>query len=122
VTPGLEGDASEKEDQEEQSALELIWAIRTSPPVPEGASPDPPREADGDDLGPPARQLGEELRERRRQLVELLSRHLGQGALAIPAILARLSPEERTRLDGLLEGRTIAEVLGTADLFRLDLE
>jgi hypothetical protein len=60
--------------------------------------------------------------ERRRRLVGLLVPHLSSGARTVPAILSRLSPEERHRMDEVLAGRTIAEVLGTTDLFHLGLE
>jgi hypothetical protein len=60
--------------------------------------------------------------ERRRLLVGLLVGHLGSGAMTVPAILSRLSKEERDRMNELLGGRTIAEVLGTADLFHLGLD
>jgi hypothetical protein len=109
-------------DDEEQSALELIWALRTTPLTPGRRHPsgDGPRETDN--LGPAARQLQDEMAERRRLLVTLLAGHLGSGAMTVPAILSRLSKEEHDRMSELLGGRTIAEVLGTTDLFHLGLD
>lgn len=124
--PAGNGEPSEDRDEdtdegEEQSALELLWAIRTTPLTPHSSHPsgggDP-----GEDLSPAARELQEEMNERRRRLVELLVPHLSSGARTVPAILSRLSPEERNRMDDVLAGRTIAEVLGTTDLFHLRLE
>lgn len=111
----------EPDDIEEQSALELIWAMRHTPLAP-GDLAAPPADPASDEFGPAARGLQREMDERRRQLVELLAHHLGSGALTVPAILSRLSPEERARMNEVLGGRSIAEVLGTTDLFHLGLE
>jgi hypothetical protein len=108
-------------DVEEQSALELIWAIRTTP-LTGGQHPSGRGPRETDNLGPAARQLQSEMDERRRLMVALLAGHLGSGALTVPAILSRLSKEERDRMNELLGGRTIAEVLGTTDLFHLGLD
>jgi hypothetical protein len=109
------------DDEEEQSALELLWALRTTPLTPRGRHPSGHGLPGTDNLGPAARQLQDEIDERRRLLVELLAGHLGSGAMTVPAILSLLSKEERDRMNELLGGRTIAEVLGTTDLFHLGL-
>jgi hypothetical protein len=109
-------------DDEEQSALELIWALRTTPLTPRGRHPSGQGLPETDNLGPAAQQLQGEMDERRRLLVQLLAGHLGSGAMTVPAILSRLSKEERDRMNELLGGRTIAEVLGTTDLFHLGLD
>lgn len=120
--PARDGADAADQDDEEQSALELIWAIRTTPLTPRGRHPSGRGPRASDDLGGAARELQDEMDERRRLLVELLTGHLGSGAMTVPAILSRLSKEERDRMNELLEGRTIAEVLGTADLFHLGLD
>lgn len=109
-------------DDEEQSALELLWAIRTTPLTPQHDQPVWRPKPDSPDLSPAARELQDEIDERRRWLVQLLVAHLSSGAMTVPAILSRLSPEERNRMNEVLGGRTIAEVLGTTDLFHLGLD
>ncbi|MBO0713498.1 MAG: hypothetical protein J2P59_01990, partial [Acidimicrobiales bacterium] len=111
------GPEKDGDDDEEQSALELVWALRTTPLTPQGRHPSGRRDPGQEELSPAARELKDEMDLRRRQLVELLAAHLRSGARTVPAILSRLSPEERTRMNEVLGGRTIAEVLGTTDLF-----
>ena len=86
-----EDEAEDPADDEEQSALELAWAIRTTPLTPQGPHPSGRREPDLEDVSPADRKLEEEMHARRRQLVELLAAHLSSGARTVPAILSRLS-------------------------------